>query len=767
IPLAEFGGENGFTYHMAVSNKVNENICLFYPSVELPEGTGRTKVLPYAVWTSEATATEIATGSNLVFINYAGYKYATGISFILAGDKMTVAELTELGYGTAKDLNYVYTYVCDAEGNVIEEYETLGKPDGVKSDVICPEGGFILGFHGDLGKPEIDAGDKLTVHNVLIKNMRGVADNQKLTNAFVEIHKHSFELKETVAPTLAKKGYDICKCSDCGKEIICNETPIVMAQPASAVNLALGQNVIATQATGNYHTDLTDGVISNTVRWIEGEWCNLQGDNTAVVELAEVETISIARFHTLFCTNSSGISNPKSVKIEVSKDGEAYTQVAYEEYEKEPQTSGWNAIWLAYSFEPVEAKYIRFTIQKHTNFCMIDEIEVYERANEEMPTDGSAFRLTYAGLYFDAAASCVLAGDGETTVGELVALGNGKSDELAWWDVVVCDKDGIVITAVHTGGSGTTKAASMKVPEGGFAIAVHCDGVNANFKSIAVGNVITLHNVLLENMRGVEDTQKLTNSWITVHVHDFKKGDVVAPTLAKEGYTVYECACGATENRDATPVVKAQPDKLEELPDGAKTIGFAGAKYAGGVSFVLAGDNMTVKELVALGNNGAGKDLHYFFIYVVDKDGVVVEVNEHVGEVKDDALNDKSDIVCPEGGFILAVHNDCGKPTGIEVGKLLTLHNVDLNAMRGVADNQALTNAFITVKDKYLKGDINGDGAVDAFDYQMLKACVMGTYEPTEAEFERMHLTDDDEVDAFDYQLLKAVVMGQASFDEN
>ena len=1108
VPLAEFGGENGFTYHMAVSNKVNENICLFYPSVELPEGTGRTKVLPYAVWTSEATATEIATGSNLVFINYAGYKYATGISFILAGDKMTVAELTELGYGTAKDLNYVYTYVCDAEGNVIEEYETLGKPDGVKSDVICPEGGFILGFHGDLGKPEIDAGDKLTVHNVLIKNMRGVADNQKLTNAFVEIHKHNYELIETVAPTLAKKGYDICKCSDCGKETNMNWVSKVYAQPYNyALDGTIEMLPYVDTSGSKYNTSLNDGVALEKCTYAVNEWYGVHASNSTNnvgvinLDLGVKQNISMTRIHFIE-GKKSGIQSPAAVKIEVSADGVTYTEVANETY-GEPKTTEFAYTWYNYEFEAVDAQYIRYSITKQGSFAFLNEIEVYgDERPEVKPTEGTLFNLGYAGLYFDAAASCVLAGDGETTVGELVALGDGESNELAWWDVVVCDKDGIVITAVHTGGSGTTKAASMKVPEGGFAIAVHCGGVNANFKSIAVGDKIILHNVLLENMRGVADTQALSSSWLEVHKHTFVKGETVAPTLAKEGYTVYtcedctysthmdivpvvraqkdyenpenlalgqkytvaveagsnyytdltdgitsntvkwvagewcnpkgdntavvelaeiakitsarihtlyctnssgisnaksvkvevskdgetytqvayeeyekepltsgwnavwltytfdaieakyvrftiekhtnfcmideievfaddappavpmgafildyagfrfeaditallmgyadkeakiselaylggaedddeadlnyfhvvicdkdgkvvkvlstlgrpagiksneivpaggfavvghggkgsaldkvkvgdiatignvltenirgvadnqkmtdafvmfhshdfkvkevvkptlakkgysvyECSCGETENRDETPVVKAQPDKLEELPDGAKTIGFAGAKYAGGVSFVLAGDNMTVKELVALGNNGAGKDLHYFFIYVVDKDGVVVEVNEHVGEVKDDALNDKSDIVCPEGGFILAVHNDCGKPTGIEVGKLLTLHNVDLNAMRGVADNQALTNAFITVKDKYLKGDVNGDGVVDAFDYQMLKAYVMGTYEPTADELERMHLTDDDEVDAFDYQLLKAVVMGQASFDED
>ena len=46
-----------------------------------------------------------------------------------------------------------------------------------------------------------------------------------------------------------------------------------------------------------------------------------------------------------------------------------------------------------------------------------------------------------------------------------------------------------------------------------------------------------------------------------IGTHSFVAGEVVAPTYSAQGYTVYSCACGATENRDFTDkVVPAFPE---------------------------------------------------------------------------------------------------------------------------------------------------------------------------------------------------------------
>ena len=57
VDLAEFNGEEGFNYFISVSNKINENVCLYYPANDEPaEGESRTAKLPYSAWNTEKAA---------------------------------------------------------------------------------------------------------------------------------------------------------------------------------------------------------------------------------------------------------------------------------------------------------------------------------------------------------------------------------------------------------------------------------------------------------------------------------------------------------------------------------------------------------------------------------------------------------------------------------------------------------------------------------------------------------------------------------------
>ena len=55
VDLAEFNGAEGFNFFTCVSNKVNENVCLYYPAAV--EGENRLSNLPYNVWYAEGQAT--------------------------------------------------------------------------------------------------------------------------------------------------------------------------------------------------------------------------------------------------------------------------------------------------------------------------------------------------------------------------------------------------------------------------------------------------------------------------------------------------------------------------------------------------------------------------------------------------------------------------------------------------------------------------------------------------------------------------------------
>ena len=52
IDLAEFGGETRFEYYFAVSSKITENVCLFYPAIPLGEEV-RLEKFPYKSWYKE------------------------------------------------------------------------------------------------------------------------------------------------------------------------------------------------------------------------------------------------------------------------------------------------------------------------------------------------------------------------------------------------------------------------------------------------------------------------------------------------------------------------------------------------------------------------------------------------------------------------------------------------------------------------------------------------------------------------------------------
>ena len=56
-------------------------------------------------------------------------------------------------------------------------------------------------------------------------------------------------------------------------------------------------------------------------------------------------------------------------------------------------------------------------------------------------------------------------------------------------------------------------------------------------------------------------------------------------------------------------------------------------------------------------------------------------------------------------------------------------------------------------------GDVNGDGVVDAFDYMLLKASVLGTAALTADQKERADVNADHGIDAFDYMMLKTWVV--------
>ena len=131
--------------------------------------------------------------ADAIVLDYAGYIHEA-YNVILAGDEKTVAELTALGHGESKDMNYFAVIVVDVYDKVVEINTTLGRPDGVKSDMVCPENGYFIGLNG--GKEgygdiisKIQVGDSIELINVDVDEIRDMEGGHvALENAGFVVH---------------------------------------------------------------------------------------------------------------------------------------------------------------------------------------------------------------------------------------------------------------------------------------------------------------------------------------------------------------------------------------------------------------------------------------------------------------------------------------------------------------------------------------------------------------------------------------------------
>lgn len=61
---------------------------------------------------------------------------------------------------------------------------------------------------------------------------------------------------------------------------------------------------------------------------------------------------------------------------------------------------------------------------------------------------------------------------------------------------------------------------------------------------------------------------------------------------------------------------------------------------------------------------------------------------------------------------------------------------------------------------EFMKGDINGDGKLNAVDYAMLKRYLLGTYTLTKDQMERADINGDGHITSKDYAMLKRIILG-------
>ena len=118
-----------------------------------------------------------------------GYTHTAKNYIMYAEGEMTLGELTAKYFGTAKDLNYFKVIVVNEDGTVAAVYLTLGRPDGVKSDIVV-NNQVVIALSGDPANNGRDAvadtvnvGDIVSIYNINPEGLFAITESTELTNA--------------------------------------------------------------------------------------------------------------------------------------------------------------------------------------------------------------------------------------------------------------------------------------------------------------------------------------------------------------------------------------------------------------------------------------------------------------------------------------------------------------------------------------------------------------------------------------------------------
>ena len=449
---------------------------------------------------------------------------------------------------------------------------------------------------------------------------------------------------------------------------------------------------------GNYTADLTDDVAHNAGsydnKWYAFYYNNADGKNTVngvgtiTVNLGDIKNVSAFRVH-VWQPVSSGIGIPE-ITVLGSFDNYGWLEIG--KLQNPTGTIGWATLELDYEL-PV--KYIRFDVRQIADkqvFVFINEIEVLYYLHE------STFSADFANQYsvgYQNPGTWTYNGGGELAgVGDAVyiytpdkgrTLGEAANPGIAWWQVWVIDFDTeancYYIKEFHPVNGGSPKGG-IEIPEKGFVIASSGHG-NLSFDpilttSVAIGAPVYVYGIDMQNL-GVKDTM------------DFVNENIFAVFAPIDGLT---------------PFI---PDFTPDLPEGALKIDNF-ADYVGSTLTIMTriGDKITIGE-VSAETVGAAKDYNYFYLVAVDKNNRVVEINHKLGrkgEGETELKGEKDGFVIPEGGYVLLCNANVGGDhtqavidafLAIKVGDIITLYNVDLEALAAGGTRTDLHKAGFTV----------------------------------------------------------------------
>lgn len=486
-----------------------------------------------------------------------------------------------------------------------------------------------------------------------------------------------------------------------------------------------------TTATTDYAGDLTDGKIG-TNKYDTAVWFAWKANASVTFDFGKIRSDITSIAAHIWPANESGIAVP-SVTILASQDGVNYgvvktvTQAELEktlidETDRTGKPTGKKfgmPQWINVKFDNyLNARYVRFEFAKTKDtFIFCSELQIN--------ATNATIKLSDTGYHHASGVSVILAGDGQT-VAEITARGNnGVAKDMNYFNVITVNPNGYV-TGVYSDGA----KSAVICPKGGYILGVNKDNkAAADILNIKVGAKIALY--------GLTDMDMI---------------------IAKQGagYRALANAYFTYEN----PIVAQQN----------LTIGYIGYKHADSASVLLAGDNETVATLTARGNGGAMRDMNMYKVIVVDASNKVVETNFKTGS---DA--GKYSMVCPKGGYILAVNvtgnAEAAKWDNIKVGATIELYGITDADIAKAKDrnggNYKIDNAYFVyhneeiVKPTFESGiDADGDGKLTAADATFLMNVVAGTAYMDPKNISKVDFNNNGEVDIYDCVALLQYLAG-------
>lgn len=443
-------------------------------------------------------------------LTHAGYAHKNNVGVIgYVPEETTVGGFTANYFGAAKDMNYFYVAILDENYKVIAIYDKIGRPDGVKTDVVIPANSYVIGINKGDAEDWINGPSAAFTANVK------VGSEITLCNINEQGLKDLWARKTTVE--LINAGFTVY-----------TEIPVQPEQKEELPEGAFPLTVIGCWYQGD--TSFFGYVKEDTTI---GEWTLRFSGGTRDLNYFYVllldENLKVTAVY-------DKLGRPDGIKTNVALAAGSYILGVHAGTAESWKNNVGNPFHKAVrvgseitlynvSLEGVRAQYDKAenAMLEQAGFTVYTEPVIQPDPLEELPAD--AKRIDYVGYKHEAGLTVLLPAKEATTIGALVRLGDaagiGSEDpDMNYWAVMIIDAEGKVIGIYNKLGRPDGVKTDVAVPAGGAAIGVF--GNKDAFANVNIGDAVRVYNI----------TEECFN--VTGHKAVTKAGYTVTPAPAKE-----------------------------------------------------------------------------------------------------------------------------------------------------------------------------------------------------------------------------------------